>query len=122
MNVKEIRAIVQLIKSLKSAKSAPATKLWWIYLIQTTQQTIYTGITTNPARRWAQHQGKIKGGAKYLRAHYPQKMIFLLPVVSHAWAAKLEWSIKQMSHQQKKSLVKLMAPAVGPYLKQWELV
>ena len=98
-----------------------AAQLWWLYLLATTSHTIYTGITTHPARRWAQHQGKKAGGAKYLKAHHPQQMLLLLPVGSHATAAKLEALIKQLSRKQKQHLVKQMARQSKKYLRQWDL-
>ena len=90
-------------------------------MIETTAQTIYTGISTNPARRWLQHQGHQAGEAKYLQAYPPQKIILLLPLGDHAAAAKMEALLKKLSHQQKKNLAKMMAAQSRPYLKQWKL-
>ena len=96
-------------------------KMWWLYLIQTCQKTIYTGISTNPARRWQQHQGKKSGGAKYLKAHRPHKIILLLPVGERRLAAQLEAQLKKLSHSQKKVLAAQMAAQSKKYFKQWQL-
>ena len=96
-------------------------RIWWIYLIQTTTQTIYTGITTNPVRRLAQHQGKKRGGAKYLKAHPAQKMILLLPLGDHSLAAKYEALVKKLSHGQKQKLCAQLAGQSKKYLRQWKI-
>lgn len=41
--------------------------VWFLYIIRTAKQSLYTGITTDVARRLHQHQmGK---GAKHLKGH-----------------------------------------------------
>ena len=43
------------------------TSIWFLYIIRTAKQTLYTGITTNVARRLYQHQHN--KGAKYLKGN-----------------------------------------------------
>ncbi len=46
---------------------------WYLYLLECTGGSIYTGITTDVARRFAQHQaGK---GAKYTRSRMPLRVL-----------------------------------------------
>ena len=39
---------------------------WYVYIIRASDQSLYTGITTDPERRFAEHQSG-KAGAKYFR-------------------------------------------------------
>lgn len=56
--------------------------MWWVYVIQSQQIRVssagkvlpgfhYVGCTTNLKRRLRQHNGEIKGGAKYTSKHRP---------------------------------------------------
>jgi putative endonuclease len=41
--------------SLPSAASGPAAGAWTVYIIESERGTLYTGITTEPARRFREH-------------------------------------------------------------------
>lgn len=54
-------------------------------------------------RRWHQHrQGT---GAKYLRAHEPEKVVFVEEHPDRSAACKREYQIKQMSKSEKEALI-----------------
>lgn len=82
-----------------------ASNSWYLYLIENKLGQLYTGITTDPARRIAQHRGEIKGGAKALKGKAPLhfRAVFLLEDKSQA--AKLEYAVKQMSRRQKDLII-----------------
>ncbi|WP_257276131.1 MULTISPECIES: GIY-YIG nuclease family protein, partial [unclassified Endozoicomonas] len=35
---------------------------WFVYIILASNNSLYTGITTNIERRWKEHSGEKKGG------------------------------------------------------------
>jgi putative endonuclease len=77
--------------------------LWHLYLLRTTTGMLYTGITTDVARRLAQHQnGK---GAKALRGKGELTLVFHCEAGDHSTALKLEYRVKHLSKQQKEKLV-----------------
>ncbi|MGE4799630.1 GIY-YIG nuclease family protein [Yersinia hibernica] len=77
--------------------------LWYIYLLRTATGMLYTGITTDVARRLSQHQaGK---GAKALRGKGELALVFHCKAGDHSTALKLEYRVKQLSKQQKEKLV-----------------
>ena len=87
---------------LKKAKMVE----WFIYLIRCADGTLYTGITTNVSRRFAEHQSDAKGkGAKYLRGRGPICLVYQKAVGSRSLAAKLESRIKKFSKKKKEALV-----------------
>ena len=45
---------------------------WWVYMLRCRDGSLYTGVTTDVERRFAQHRSGT--GAKYTRAH-PQLAI-----------------------------------------------
>lgn len=77
--------------------------LWHLYLLRTASGMLYTGITTDVARRLAQHQaGK---GAKALRGKGELTLVFHCEAGDRSTALKLEYRVKQLSKQQKEKLV-----------------
>mgnify|MGYP000110684941 CR=1 FL=1 len=76
---------------------------WFLYLIRTADNRLYTGITTDVARRFCQHQdGK---GAKALRGKGELQLAFSQEVGEHSLALRLEYRIKQLTKREKERLV-----------------
>ncbi|SOZ39578.1 GIY-YIG nuclease family protein [Cupriavidus neocaledonicus] len=74
---------------------------WYLYLLECTGDSIYTGITTDVARRFAEHQsGK---GAKYTRSRKPIRVLGQVRFATKSEALKAEIEIKRMSSAQKRS-------------------
>ena len=65
--------------------------------------SFYTGYTKDLDERTKQHEnGK---GAKYTKAHKPQKIAYVELFNSRSGAMKREREIKKLSHQQKHDLI-----------------
>ncbi|EDX0371872.1 GIY-YIG nuclease family protein [Salmonella enterica] len=76
---------------------------WYLYLIRTADNALYTGITTDVARRYRQHQtGK---GAKALRGKGELTLAFAAQVGNRSLALRIEYRIKQLTKRQKERLV-----------------
>ncbi|EKM0376575.1 GIY-YIG nuclease family protein [Cronobacter turicensis] len=76
---------------------------WFLYLIRCPDNRLYTGITTDVARRFAQHQrGK---GAKALRGKGELTLVFSAPAGNRSEALRTEYRIKQLTKRQKEQLV-----------------
>ena len=76
---------------------------WFLYLIRTADNRLYTGITTDVSRRFGQHQdGK---GAKALRGKGELQLAFSREVGEHSLPLRLEYRIKQLTKRQKERLV-----------------
>lgn len=83
--------------------SALAEKLWYVYLIECTDNSIYTGISVDVAARYAQHaSGK---GARYTRAHPPKRLLYVAPYPNRSAALKAEYALRHLSARQKRQLV-----------------
>jgi len=76
---------------------------WFLYLIRCKDGALYTGITTNVDRRFAEHQsGK---GAKYLRGKAPLTLVFQQKIGSRSAALKAEASIKKLPKADKETII-----------------
>ncbi|MBV1869576.1 MAG: GIY-YIG nuclease family protein [Gammaproteobacteria bacterium] len=80
------------------------SKNWFVYIIETSDKSYYTGITTNIERRFAEHLNG-KRGAKYFNGRSPVKIVFSEANHDRSSASKREASIKSLSRVQKKQLI-----------------
>ncbi len=79
-------------------------KPWFVYLLRCANGCLYTGITTDVARRLAVHNsGK---GSAYVRAHRPAKVLAFTTAANRSEASKIECAIKSLTRQQKLALAK----------------
>jgi putative endonuclease len=67
---------------------------WIVYLIQTTNGKIYTGITNDLERRFKAHQKKNKG-ARFFRISSPEKVLRIEYFLNRSEATKREVAIKR---------------------------
>ncbi|MBT0725727.1 GIY-YIG nuclease family protein [Rosenbergiella sp. S61] len=89
---------------------------WYLYLIQTAKGLLYTGITTDVARRLAEHNSG--RGAKALRGRGPLTVVFQSPVGDRASALRIEYQIKQLSRLKKLDIVSKQPPNINDWLIQ----
>ncbi len=76
---------------------------WAVYIIETSDGSYYTGITTDVQRRFEQHlNGK---GAKFFNTCKPLKVAYQEDGHSRSSASKREIEIKRFNHEQKKALI-----------------
>lgn len=76
---------------------------WSVYIILCSDNSLYTGITTGPERRFRQHaDGR---GAKYFRARRPSEIVYLEQGHTRSTAGRRERQIKEMNKQDKCILI-----------------
>ena len=75
----------------------------YVYVLSCADDTLYTGYTTDLARRVAEHDaGK---GAKYTRGRTPVELVHAESFESRSTAMSREYEIKQLSRAEKERLV-----------------
>jgi len=79
--------------------------MYFIYLLQCSDDTLYTGITTDLDRRIKEHNDS-KLGAKYTKIRRPVKLVYSKEFTDRSEASKEEARIKKLSRQQKINLLK----------------
>ena len=77
---------------------------WFVYMVRCSDNSLYTGITTDVARRVLEHNESGKG-AKYTRARRPVCLVFSKECKSQSEALKEECQIKLFSKLKKELLV-----------------
>ena len=78
---------------------------WYLYLIRCHDGTLYTGISTDVDRRFAQHQGAGNAGSRYLRGRGPLNLVFRENLGSKSLALKVERRVKKMPKARKEKVV-----------------
>ena len=76
--------------------------MWYLYMVRCAGTALYTGIATDVARRFGQHQeGK---GAKYLRGKGPLPLVFAVEAGSRAQASRMEAKLKRLDRGDKEAI------------------
>lgn len=76
------------------------TKLWYLYLIECVDGSLYTGIAVDVEARYAAH---CKGtGARYTRSHPPLRLLGQETHPDRSSASKAEYRVKQLSPLEKR--------------------
>lgn len=80
-----------------------ASKPYFVYLIECEDNSIYTGIATDVARRFKEHASQ--KGARYTRSHKALKIIHTEACKTRSEALKREAEIKKWPRDKKLSFV-----------------
>lgn len=80
--------------------------MYYIYIIRCSDNSLYTGITTDMKRRFDEH---VKGegiGAKYTRSRKPESIEAAWTCETRSDASKLECAVKKLTKTKKEELIK----------------
>ena len=80
--------------------------MWFVYIVRCADDTLYTGITKDVARRVEEHNSSRLLAANYTRARRPVTLVYREAVDTRSAAASREYEIKQMTKQAKDALLK----------------
>ena len=78
---------------------------WYLYIVECSDGSLYTGITTDIDRRVKEHNNS-KRGAKYTRSRRPVTLVMVEEHGSRALAASREARIKSLTRKQKLELIR----------------
>jgi putative endonuclease len=77
--------------------------MWYVYILECSDLTLYTGISNDVEKRIDIHNKK--KGAKYTKTRTPVKLVYQQSFETKSLAAKEEWRIKQLTRNQKILLI-----------------
>jgi putative endonuclease len=84
---------------------------WFVYLLECRGGRIYTGIATDVDRRLAEHRAG--RGARFTRAHPPERELARLPCADRPEALRREAAIKRLPPAAKRALAAGVASPPG---------
>lgn len=76
---------------------------WLVYLLRCRNGALYTGVTTDIARRLRAHNSG--RGAAYVRLNGPGELVYLENAAGRSEALKREAAIKRLPRRKKLSLI-----------------
>jgi putative endonuclease len=77
---------------------------WSLYIIEASDSSFYTGITTDVERRFEEHL-QCRKGAKYFNGRSPIRVVYREDGHSRSSASRREAEIKKLSRSEKESLI-----------------
>ncbi|MGS0677434.1 GIY-YIG nuclease family protein [Shewanella sp. 125m-1] len=78
---------------------------WYLYMVRCANGHLYTGVTTDVERRFAEHQSGSAKSAKFLRGKGPLTLAYFETVGSHSDALKREIVLKKWPRAKKLALI-----------------
>ena len=81
-------------------------KKWFVYIIRDESNTLYTGVTTDIDRRFAEHVEGGKKAAKYLRSKKNIKLVYSCKVGDKQESYRIEAKIKALLKTEKEEIVR----------------
>lgn len=85
-----------------SAQAEPGA--WFVYMIRASDESLYTGITTDVERRFNEHGSHLKG-ARYFRGRQPLEVVLAEQFADRSLASRREAEIKKMPRKDKLILI-----------------
>lgn len=82
----------------------PAASSWFVYMLRCADGSLYTGVTTDLARRMEQHNST-RQGAKYTRYRRPVSLVYCEAFLGRAAAQKREYEIKKLDKSSKEEMI-----------------
>ena len=77
---------------------------WYVYMIRASDDSLYTGITTDVQRRFNEHCSPDKG-ARFFRGRKPLEVVYTETHPDRSSALQRESAIKKLSRSEKIELI-----------------
>jgi putative endonuclease len=77
---------------------------YFVYILKCSDESLYTGITTNITKRLDEHNNSEKG-AKYTKNRRPVKLVYQESSENRSSASKREYAIKKLTRLKKLQLI-----------------
>ena len=84
--------------------------MYYVYILECADKTLYTGSTNDVAKRVAVHNGG-KTGAKYTKTRLPVALRYVEAFSEKGRALSREWELKQLTRIQKLKLIENYNPS-----------
>ncbi len=79
---------------------------WFVYMLRCADNSLYTGVTTDLARRVNEHNGE-KSVTRYTRVRQPVALVYQESADSRSHACQREAQIKKLAKAEKEAMLEL---------------
>ena len=84
---------------------------WSVYIIEASDGSLYTGISTDPERRFGEHSGGNRG-ARYFGGRKPLRIVYRETGHDRSSASRREAEIKRLNRAAKQRLIRQRSPEI----------
>lgn len=99
-----------MVINLTSRPNAVTSHTWFVYILRCADDTLYTGVSTDVARRVDEHNAGAPLGARYTRARRPVVLVYQESVPNRSAALRREREIKRQDRSWKLALITSIPP------------
>jgi putative endonuclease len=78
---------------------------WSVYILRCSDRSLYTGISTDVRRRFAEHISGDRTAAKYTKFFSSIELAYKISIGNRSLAAKIEYRIKRLPKQKKEFII-----------------
>lgn len=78
---------------------------WHLYLVRTADGALYTGVSTDVDRRFAEHCDGTARGSRYLRGRGPLELVYSQRIGQRGLALRVESRFKRLTKERKEQIV-----------------
>ena len=104
MHPKYKRMLKGMLAKEKANKKLRRKESWFLYILECSDKTFYTGVTNDLQRRFKMHNnGK---ASRYTRTRRPVKLVYQETCLSRTHALVRECAVKALPRKQKEKLVR----------------
>jgi putative endonuclease len=79
--------------------------VYFVYILRTSSNTLYTGQTNNLEKRLEEHQSKSGRSSKYVRSFKSAKLVYSEKYPSRSAAMKREAELKKLPKAKKEAII-----------------
>ncbi len=79
--------------------------IWYVYMVQCSDHTLYTGIAKDLEKRMIEHNTNDRLGARYTKSRRPVQLVYTEEAANRSEATKRELEIKRLTKIQKELLI-----------------
>jgi putative endonuclease len=77
---------------------------WFLYVVHCSDDTLYTGVTTDISRRIREHNTGSRG-AKYTKTRRPVRLVYWVDFKDRSTAQRAEYKFKKLTRKQKNEVI-----------------
>lgn len=96
-----------------------AKQTWWVYVLDCDGR-LYTGVTTDPERRWREHRAGRSRAARFTRGAAAIELRYAVAVGGRSLALRAEHRLKRLPRAEKLQLCE-QSPSAAALLEQLAL-
>ncbi|AKS43045.1 GIY-YIG nuclease family protein [Wenzhouxiangella marina] len=96
-----------------------SSPLWWIYLLDCDGR-LYTGVSTDPDRRWREHRAGNSRAARFTRGAASVELVYAVALGGRSLALRAEHRLKRLPRAEKLEICE-QSPSAAALLERLAL-